>query len=283
MSVSVSAYQQQQQQVQEPAPLTPDEQARRDRVRAAARIRQRKHRLMVKQRKMRELGLDMGNEIMPGMEEVHYRAAPDGQYHQVMPHELQQQQQGGQGPQGQGPPGQHMQQQQIEPPFPQGAVLGGQTFASTLLLSFSCAPLLKQHLLRTLAMSNEELTSLEPIIAEAWDRWDHQRRLHYAEQAAKGNAQGIPGGPSAFPVPVDMSQHPPPFPHPNGPGPADTNANDFRARFQRSVAGPIAFRYGDATGAGAATPTSTTASTADPIDPHLAQAGVNGNSKTSGF
>jgi hypothetical protein len=138
-------------------------------VRAAARIRQRKHRLMVKQRKMRELGLDMGNEIMPGMEEVHYRAAPDGQYHQVMPHELQQQQQGGQGP-----PGQHMQQQQIEPPFPQGAVLGGQTFASTLLLSFSCAPLLKQHLLRTLAMSNEELTSLEPIIAEAWDRWDHQ-------------------------------------------------------------------------------------------------------------
>jgi len=171
MSVSVSAYQQQQQQVQEPPPLTPDEQARRDRVRAAARIRQRKHRLMVKQRKMRELGLDMGNEIIPGMEEVHYRAAADGQYHQVMPHELQQQQQQG----GQGPQGQHMQQQQqIEPPFPQGAVLGGQTFASTLLLSFSCAPLLKQHLLRTLAMSNEELTSLEPIIAEAWDRWDHQ-------------------------------------------------------------------------------------------------------------
>jgi hypothetical protein len=25
-----------------------------------------------------------------------------------------------------------------------------------------------------LGMSNEELASLEPIIAEAWDRWDHQ-------------------------------------------------------------------------------------------------------------
>lgn len=151
--------------------LTPDEAARRDRVRAAARERQRKHRQLVKQRKMRELGLDMGNEIMPGMEEVHYRVNADGQYQQVLPHEMQ-------------PP--HLQQQQMhpaamgqhEPPFPQGQPLGGQTFASTLLLSFSCAPLLKQHLLRTLAMTNEELASLEPIIAEAWDQWDHQVRMY---------------------------------------------------------------------------------------------------------
>ena len=58
--------------------------------------------------------------------------------------------------------------------------LGGQTFASTLLLSFSCAPLLKAHLLRTLNMSNEELASLEPIIASAWDHWDQQvRRLTF--------------------------------------------------------------------------------------------------------
>ena len=67
-----------------------------------------------------------------------------------------------------------------EPPFPQGQPLGGQTFASTLLLSFSCAPLLKAHLLRTLNMSNEELASLEPIIASAWDHWDQQvRRLTF--------------------------------------------------------------------------------------------------------
>jgi hypothetical protein len=160
--------QQQQQQHQPPqtsAPdfsgeiLTPEEAARRDRVRAAARERQRKHRQLVKQRKMRELGLDMGNEIMPGMEEVHYRVNADGQYQQVLPHELLP----------------HMNHH--EPPFPQGQPLGGQTFASTLLLSFSCAPLLKQHLLRSLVMTNEELASLEPIIAEAWDRWDHQVRV----------------------------------------------------------------------------------------------------------
>jgi len=144
-------------------PLTPEEMIRREKVRAAARERQRKHRMLVKQRRLRDLGLDMGNEIMPGMEEVHYRAASDGQYHQVLPPELQQL-----------AAGPHAALQPHEPPFPQGAVLGGQTFASTLLLSFSCAPLLKQHLLRTLAMSNDELASLEPIIAEAWDRWDHQ-------------------------------------------------------------------------------------------------------------
>ena len=157
--------QQQQQQVQtqpqshqsEYQELTPEEKTRRDRVRAAARERQRKHRQLVKQRRLRDLGLEMGNEMMQGMEEVHYRATPDGQYHPVMPPDLQQL-----------PP-----HPQLEAPFPQGAPMGGQTFASTLLLSFSCAPLLKQHLLRTLNMSNEELASLEPIIADAWDRWDH--------------------------------------------------------------------------------------------------------------
>jgi hypothetical protein len=160
--------QQQQQQQQQPPPappefsgqdLSPEEAARRDRVRSAARERQRKHRQLVKQRKMRELGLDMGNEIMPGMEEVHYRMNAEGQYQQVLPPELQH------NPHGMG---------HHEPPFPQGQPPGGQTFASTLLLSFSCAPLLKQHLLRTLVMTNDELASFEPIIAEAWERWDHQ-------------------------------------------------------------------------------------------------------------
>jgi hypothetical protein len=139
--------------------MNPQEAARRDRVRAAARERQRKHRQLVKQRKMRELGLDMGNEIMPGMEEMHYRVNADGQYQQVLPHDM--------------PHNPHTIVHH-EPPFPHGQPLGGQTFATTLLLSFSCAPLLKQHLLRTLVMTNEELASLEPILAEAWDRWDHQ-------------------------------------------------------------------------------------------------------------
>lgn len=141
--------------------MSPEEILRRDRVRAAARERQRKHRALVKQRKMRELGLDpMGNELIPGMEEVQYRVHPDGQY-TVLPPELQH------AP----PPPPHG---MSEPPFPQGQIPGGQTFASTLLLSFSCTPLLKQHLLRTLSMTNEELTSLEPIIAQAWDHWDQQ-------------------------------------------------------------------------------------------------------------
>ena len=146
--------------------LSPEEFARRDKVRKAARERQRKHRALVKDRKMRELGLDMGNEIS----EVAYHgghvqvnADPHHYNRPVMGHhEL------GHHPHGPGPAhvggGQH----------PQGQVQGGEMFASTLLLSFSCAPLLKQHLLSTLSLSSEELTSFEPIIAEAWDRWDQQ-------------------------------------------------------------------------------------------------------------
>ena len=144
--------------------LTPEEVAKRDRIRAAARERQRKHRALVKARKLRELGLDMGNEIMPGVDEVAYRINAQGEYQQILPHEM--------------PPHPHQQPHPMhEPPFPQGQPLGGQTFASTLLLSFSCAPLLKQHLLRTLSMTNEELASLEPIIAQAWDHWDQQVRI----------------------------------------------------------------------------------------------------------
>ena len=161
-----SPQQQQQQQVvpeYKGEELSADEIAKRDRIRAAARERQRKHRALVKARKLRELGLDMGNEIIPGMDEVQYRMNAEGQYQPVMAHEM--------------PPHPHPQPHPMhEPPFPQGQPLGGQTFASTLLLSFSCAPLLKQHLLRTLSMTNEELASLEPIIAQAWDHWDQQVR-----------------------------------------------------------------------------------------------------------
>lgn len=142
--------------------MTPEELSRRERVRAAARERQRKHRSLVKQRKMRELGLDMPNDMMQGMEE--YRVNGDGQYQQVLPHEMPHQ------PHAMNP------QDASFPQAPPPQLTGGQNFASTLLLSFSCAPLLKQHLLRTLAITSEELASLEPIIAEAFDHWDHQVR-----------------------------------------------------------------------------------------------------------
>ncbi|KAI9454421.1 hypothetical protein F5148DRAFT_428639 [Russula earlei] len=89
---------------------------------------------------------------------------------------------------------------------------GGQTFASTLLLPFSCAPLLKQHILHTLSITNEELASLEPIIAQACDQWDRtrplQRRLHYAQQGQAAAGAGKP--PDGQPL---GEVAPPPPPH----------------------------------------------------------------------
>ncbi|XP_006457795.1 hypothetical protein AGABI2DRAFT_190209 [Agaricus bisporus var. bisporus H97] len=256
--------------IQQPE-LSQTEIERRDRVRAAARERQRKHRRMVKERKMRELGLDMGNDMMQPMEDVHYRNPPEAQYPPVIPHDLQQ------------IPPPHAPIPH-EPPFPQGPPIGGQTFASTLLLSFSCAPLLKQHLLRTLNMTNEELASLEPVIAEAWDRWDHQRRIHYAEQAAKGA-----GPPPANFIPLTHDEHgnptsfgaPPPPPPPST---GDPNANEFRARFHRPLLAQPPFRA-YATDGGqqqtqTAAPPATTPATnsAEAIDPHLS--GGNAKSET---
>lgn len=146
--------------------LSPEELARRDKVRKAARERQRKHRALVKDRKMRELGLDMGNEISEvAYHGGHVQANTDPHhYHQpaLGQHELGHHSHAHPGGAG------------GEPPPSQGQVQGGQMFASTILLSFSCAPLLKQHLLSTLSMTSEELASFEPIIAEAWDHWDQQ-------------------------------------------------------------------------------------------------------------
>ncbi|GJE98963.1 hypothetical protein PsYK624_152010 [Phanerochaete sordida] len=226
--------------------LSPDEAARREKVRAAARERQRKHRALVKQKKLRELGLDMGNELLPGIEDVQYRLNADGQYQPIM-HDLQQHPHA---------PHPHMH----EPPFPQGQPLGGQTFASTLLLSFSCAPLLKAHLLRTLNMSNEELASLEPIIAQAWDHWDQQRRMHYAQQNAAAAAANANKPPDGGHVPDgSVSQYTAMTAHAvnqainavnhqqyvhEPPPPAQGSPNDFRARFHRPLVAPSPFRMG---------------------------------------
>jgi hypothetical protein len=162
---------QQQPQAVEEHPINPEEEARKERVRAAARERQRKHRALVKARKMRELGLDMGNEVLGGVDETQYRVESESVY---QPPVMMPSHDHGPPPGVAGHPGSSpIPQPQHEPPFPQNQPLGGQTFASTLLLSFSCAPLLKQHLLRTLSMTNEELASLEPVIAAAWDQWDY--------------------------------------------------------------------------------------------------------------
>ncbi|KAH8099651.1 hypothetical protein BXZ70DRAFT_942728 [Cristinia sonorae] len=241
---------------------SPEDMVRRERMRAAARERQRKHRALVKQRKLRELGLDMGNEIIPPMDDVQYRmnAPPDNQYAPVMPHEMQP------------PPPPHPHQQHPhpmhEPPFPQGQPLGGQTFASTLLLSFSCAPLLKAHLLRNLSMTNEELASLEPIIASAWDQWDQQRRMHYAHHPANApkppdgsnvpdQSSGSASAPSGYGSLADHASaqgtmQPSASSLSNaassmssaGVNPFATShdSNDFRARFHRPLIAPSPFR-----------------------------------------
>lgn len=99
--------------------ITEEEAARREKVRAAARERQRKHRALVKQRKMRELGIDMGNDLPMGMDEIAFRMDENGVYQQVYPHDVQHPQ--------------HLHPAMGEPPFPQGQLGGGQTFASTLL------------------------------------------------------------------------------------------------------------------------------------------------------
>jgi hypothetical protein len=209
-----------------PSNLTPDEEARKERVRAAARERQRKHRALVKHRKMQELGLDMGNEIMPPGTS-HAQMAPFAtMFGHPQPQELHQQL----AAIGALPQDPSQTNGASQPPITNG----GQTFASTLLLSFSCAPLLKQHLLRNLNMTNDELASLEPIIADAWEQWNHQarwiflytsfiacllpphflsvqRRLHYE---AAANNQIAPGQPD----------------------------NEFRARFQSQLTAPTPFQ-----------------------------------------
>ncbi|KAK2464538.1 hypothetical protein APHAL10511_003445 [Amanita phalloides] len=199
--------------------LSPEELARRERVRANARERQRKHRQLVKQKKMRELGLDMGNEMIPGMED--YRIPPhDGPFH--LPPELQSHPP---------PPMGHDQ----PPPFPQGQLNGGRLFASTLLLSFSCDPLLKQHLMRTLHMTHDELASLEPVLADAWEHWDHQRRMHFAAEKQGSVAQAPPDGGSS------VQGSAPNGPHPYPPPPPANGDNEFRARFRSSIEVPPPF------------------------------------------
>ncbi|KAF9262385.1 hypothetical protein L218DRAFT_945246 [Marasmius fiardii PR-910] len=209
--------------------LSPEEATRRERVRASARERQRKHRALVKERKMKALGLD------PVETEV--GQIPANQDDVADYHQLSQSQQYQQLLQGSGPPQPHNNNSAMfyPPPVPQipgtstPATTGGEMFATTLLLSFSCAPLLKQHLLDSLHMTNEELASLEPLIADAWEQWNAQRqeRFEPSQQpsVASDTSESTSSTPSARPA---------------------TIANDFRTRFQRSVVTPAPFRTASA-------------------------------------
>ncbi|CCL99006.1 uncharacterized protein FIBRA_01014 [Fibroporia radiculosa] len=233
--------------------VSQDEIAKRERVRAAARERQRKHRALVKARKMRELGMDMGNEILAGIEDVQYRLDAEGAYQPMLPHEMP--------PHHTHPPHPHG---LPEPHFPQQAP-GGQMFASTLLLSFSCAPLLKQHLLRTLHMTNDELASLEPIIAQAWEHWDQQRRMHQYHHPANGHK--APDGTQPQVDPSAPPYAPPGMAYVHDPSqPPAAPPDDFRARFHRPLVAPSPFRSAleSAQGANASVPGGGGGDTIDP-------------------
>ncbi|KZS99088.1 hypothetical protein SISNIDRAFT_500537 [Sistotremastrum niveocremeum HHB9708] len=198
---------------QNPAP-GPEEAARRERVRAAARERQRKHRAVVKARRMAELGMTL---VDPNVENqpLGYRLNEHGQYEPIIDEALLAQIQG------------------ADPRFPLVSphATPGQTFATLILMSTQCNPSLKTHLLRTLHMSNEELVQFEPIIAAAWDHWNHQRAMHYAQAADQQE-----------PTPSSSS-------HENGVGHSEVNqmsyateSNEFRNRFHRPLTAPSPFQ-----------------------------------------
>ncbi|KAK7043865.1 hypothetical protein VNI00_008031 [Paramarasmius palmivorus] len=236
----------------DPNDLSPEEAARRDRVRAAARERQRKHRALLKERKMRELGMDMGNEVNSGTSsdpEISF----DPAYQELLQH--------GETPStlSYPPP--------LPPPFPETALPPnanpGQIFATTLLLSFSCAPLLKQHLLNNLRMTELELASLEPLIAEAFETWNRKRQQ---QQQYDSNQAFTPNQPTGVFTPDSAStpsssatSTPGESISGTGTSASSGGSNDFRARFRRPVVAPSPFQ--------AQSPSS------DTIDPSLAQEG----------
>ncbi|KAL0576090.1 hypothetical protein V5O48_005889 [Marasmius crinis-equi] len=209
--------------------LTPEEAEKRERIRASARERQRKHRALVKERKMKALGLEGGSEIEAQQDNDEYRPLnpehPLQQYHQML--------------QETAPPQSHTEGLMYSPPSTtiqlqneQGQpVNGGQMFATTLLLSFSCAPLLKQHLLDSLRMTNDELASLEPLIAGAWEQWNAQRQNRYEPPQQPFNQSTTPS--------ISESS--------SSAGSTTNNrkslvAEEFRARFSRSIGTPTPYQ-----------------------------------------
>ena len=114
--------------------LKPEEIAKKEKIRAAARDRQRKHRAVIKKRKM-EQNTVPANDAPGDVESFTSTLQP------------------------------YLDDQ-----------ISGQMFASTLLLLFSCSPPLKEKLQSDLQMTNEELASLELILANAWTLWNRQVR-----------------------------------------------------------------------------------------------------------
>ncbi|KAE9411543.1 hypothetical protein BT96DRAFT_968954 [Gymnopus androsaceus JB14] len=81
-------------------------------------------------------------------------------------------------------PSQSLRERQKSPPdqqnyeFPSPIPEGGQIFANTLLLSFSCMPRQKQQVLESLRMSDGDLASFRTVIAAIWDEWNEWPQIH---------------------------------------------------------------------------------------------------------
>ena len=253
-----------------PRPMTEDEQ-KRDKIRKGARERQRKHRALLKAKRMSQ------------MEDLH-RLPPVG-YAQAHPQHAHH-------PAGHGPPHAHllMTADQIlysdhlaaamqaeasvreggegeghilQPhpttmpgPLPQGTGLTpGQTFGQNMMLALSCAPMLKTHLLSTLTIAEEELPAIESVMAGAFDQWNHLVSELTSSSSHNPNPfasqrrfapmhppphQGTPTHTSEADQPQPQMYNEPPS---SAPGPstpqAPANAVEFfRERFQRTLAQP---------------------------------------------
>ena len=157
-------HQQQQQQLltTTTTTATTEEEARKERVRTAARERQRKHRGLVKRKKPLELGTQMAYHSI--LQELTYTLGPDGNYTPAHPPQTGENEIAGSS---------HDIAVGENGFLPNGAGQSeGQLFASFVLLALSCSPLLKQHHLRQVHMTNEDLLSLEPVLCAAFEQWD---------------------------------------------------------------------------------------------------------------
>ncbi|GJJ13756.1 hypothetical protein Clacol_008012 [Clathrus columnatus] len=180
--------------------MTPNELAKREKNRQAARDRQRKHRALVKAKRMAaETGLSI--TTMEGPEQPTANQQEDEHHEPIIEDTITH-------------PHIHATPPQ-EPsfPIPQSHITLGQTFAQIMLLSVSYTPMLKRDLLRTLHMSEEDLNSLMPMIASVWDQWSYDRSLYHTANApesvsgdnnAASTSSNIPPSPNTNPVNPDQ-------------------------------------------------------------------------------
>ncbi|KAG8932110.1 hypothetical protein FRC02_001666 [Tulasnella sp. 418] len=170
-----------------------EEEYKRDKIRRAARDRQRKHRAILKAKRMSQL--EDSNQL-PFPAAAHLLLA------QASPEVVLAFENATMGINAPDPMHSHM--PPAFPPPPPNAT-PGQIFANTVLLALSCAPMLRTHLLRTLHMTNDDLGPVEQVIAAAWDGWDAQRRLQNP-MLPTGPPPGEGPHPSEAATPSQMAQ-----------------------------------------------------------------------------